>query len=657
MKKGKTIWKRGKLGMAAGILLFAALLWGVLPAAAAEKTAGPYDLSREKYDYVKDSGYYFFYWKNPDEAADYKNISVWMKKDGGSSLDLTEEKAVICDKNGVRLSERWLSNGEVYKLQVKYQGGVSEILRFRSQNGVLVFLENYVEDDITRPEKNEILSLEPGLSGERIYAAACPAGGSTADFVKKLSSFTYKGSTEEKFRDTEEDPAVSLSVLWNVSGLNANTPGVYLVTGGLKAPEGYVFGENLKLPTFTAFLSVQSIRSPRMQTYYKTGNLCQFPMVLDGFTQEERREFRVYLKEDSQEWKEIGEPLAELKEEGLVLDLSLLAEGCHYAVTAEYPGGETGIYSFDYAEKKLSNGQYSWESRVEPETFQPNLSPAPEEGAEQYLGGMYAGGSAAGTTSQEDNKRYYSWEDYEKEKQKYAREKEAKKDTVYTGTEIADLLKAQGETVEFEKDGISVYLKKDFLEGLQLGAEDQLEVSIVPEDGAGFRLTVEAKGEEVTEIGETEVKMSVNPEELPGAVLHVVDEEGTILGDARWEEEQEENPQAEGQEKIVSFVITRPGTYRLDYEMETVSEEVYPEEDPQAWEEPSESIEETGMTSIVEEPETEELPEEEEEKSVFDKRLLLVIPVAVLTVGILFFLIFRRKAKKRRRDSEGYRKV
>lgn len=581
-------------------------------------------------------------------------MEAWLSKDNGEWYCLTEAGTASCYEDGLYMSKQCLSNASVHRLLVRYPAGQTKILRFLYWDGALQILsyENGTINDGPAVSQNiEILSLEPDMDAERVYAHAAAPGTDLREFHKSLAEISFRGSTEESFCDTPQCPAVRLSVKWDISGVYTNTPGVYLVQGTLKAPDGYSFGEDIVLPTVTAYLSIQKPEEPRMNTYYSVDEVSIFfPMVMDKIRTENKEDVHVFLRENEKEWKDITEKGAKISESGMSLNTSLLKNGSSYELCLEYADADTGIYSFDFQQGKLENGKYTWAGRDGVNrTIQAPDSLIQETAGENTAVYGYTGGTS-NSDSSDSSYQYYTWEDYEKEKRKYTQEKETPKGSTYTGSKIAALLEEQGDTAVFEENGVSVYLTRSFLEGLALGADETLEVSLESQEEGSFQLTVKARGAEISDIGETRVTMPLtfNGEEVFGN-FQVVGEDGSVQGEAT----------ADVELGIIEFTISRTGEYRLEA-VQTFLEE-FPAEEwsdvPDIGEEIAEEEILDGEFSNVgfseedfQETDFEQGKEEVKDENpktfpAFDKRFLLLIPAVLLAIGMVC-LVCRRKKRK-----------
>ena len=139
--------------------------------------------------------------------------------------------------------------------------------------------------------------------------------------------------------------------------MNREKQGVYKVTGSFVIPEGYEVSDSLTLPEAYAYLSVQKKGEPQINTYsMPMVDLLEFPMLLDGFSAEERRNIQVYLSENAGNYRKIDDDLVEVTSDGIqIYYREILKKGQNYQICAVYEKGSTGIYSFSYNDAFIVN--------------------------------------------------------------------------------------------------------------------------------------------------------------------------------------------------------------------------------------------------------------------------------------------------------------
>ena len=173
-----------------------------------------------------------------------------------------------------------------------------------------------------------------------IPAVAVEINKSSEVICDKLSEITYTVYTDS---DTLHIP-----VLWDVSAVNMEIPGVYTVKGTLKLPRGYDLGE-INSPQVQTTVSVQYPGRPEINTYYRltAAGLYIFPWL----EREDADSMEAYLKKDNGQWMNLTEEgFALCSEDGLYVSNQSMVVGNTYSLMAVYGNGQrqTGTLRFRY---------------------------------------------------------------------------------------------------------------------------------------------------------------------------------------------------------------------------------------------------------------------------------------------------------------------
>ena len=187
-----------------------------------------------------------------------------------------------------------------------------------------------------------------------IPAVAVEINKSSEVICDKLSEITYTVYTDS---DTLHIP-----VLWDVSAVNMEIPGVYTVKGTLKLPRGYDLGE-INSPQVQTTVSVQYPGRPEINTYYRltAAGLYIFPWL----EREDADSMEAYLKKDSGQWMNLTEEgFALCSEDGLYVSNQSMVVGNTYSLMVVYGDGQrqTGTLRFRYQKDgslKVYSYQYS----------------------------------------------------------------------------------------------------------------------------------------------------------------------------------------------------------------------------------------------------------------------------------------------------------
>ena len=180
-------------------------------------------------------------------------------------------------------------------------------------------------------------------------AFALPRG-SSLDVLEKMFSFS---PYMLKCYTDDGDSYVS-TVEWDFSAVDPDTPGVYLVSGTLPAPEGTFFTDGLALPEISIPVSIQEAGRPELNCLFLSrGSLC-FPWVTPPGGLEQ---VHVYLSENEGPWICMDND-SYITEEFLSLFTYSLTPRSSYRLQAFYDGGQTGILSFIYSDHIILEGYH-----------------------------------------------------------------------------------------------------------------------------------------------------------------------------------------------------------------------------------------------------------------------------------------------------------
>ena len=187
-----------------------------------------------------------------------------------------------------------------------------------------------------------------------IPAVAVEINKSSEVICDKLSEITYTVYTDS---DTLHIP-----VLWDVSAVNMELPGVYTVKGTLKLPRGYDLGE-INSPQVQSTVSIQYPGRPEINTYYRltAAGLYIFPWL----EREDADSMEAYLKKDNGQWMNLTEEgFALCSEDGLYVSNQSMVVGNTYSLMVVYGDGQrqTGTLRFRYQKDgslKVYSYQYS----------------------------------------------------------------------------------------------------------------------------------------------------------------------------------------------------------------------------------------------------------------------------------------------------------
>ncbi len=265
----------------------------------------------------------------------YYRINAYVQRPDGSTETIT-------------LRVNWDCFGyDVFRVDVTTPGSYTEIGRIQLPDDQTVFGEG-VPSQLTIP----VTVYVPDTPIEITYIQEL-----SEDFLfyssYALEQYHDLSEVTDLLRDTwvcedanghEYECLVSL----DTSQVDTDTLGLYEITGTFLPPLHCIFSENLEVPTFTLWLSVQAYGQPRLDCMEPSVWFLYFPWIARDMDLDS---MKVWLSENDGEWRELCQyDEVYLMEGELSLDTYFLTEGSSYRLQVDYEGGQTGIASFDYDE-------------------------------------------------------------------------------------------------------------------------------------------------------------------------------------------------------------------------------------------------------------------------------------------------------------------
>ena len=593
------------------------------------------------------AGIYIFPWLKQEN---FDSMEAYLKKESGQWINLTEEGFALCEEEGLYVSNQSMVVGNTYSLLVTYDNGRKQTntLRFQYQKDGSLKIYGYQHSLLGNTQKpgKIICSYD---TGDEKYLSRCAAyavktGGSLKQIEKELKeNVRLRVSTAETFENTAENPELILESSWDLSRVNMEKQGVYKVTGSFVIPEGYEVADSLALPEAYAYLSVQKKGEPQINTYsMPTVDLLEFPMLLDGFSTEERRNIQVYLSENEGNYRKIDDDLVEVTSDGIqIYYREILKKGQNYQICAVYEKGSTGIYSFSYNDAFIVNEYWherNFSDREEkdlPDIVQkaPASSEVVQEEKKENLNTGSAGyhyDNSYGTDNNTDGQNSSSNKSAEiSDTENSVTELSTDTITAVSGKRILLMIQQNG-SARFEKQGISVTFFPDTVNGWKINAEDEIQIGIEKTSETAFSLRIFVRGEEVTEVPGTVV-------EFQTSVFGGIQSPETVKA----EDVQGNQYAVNYQEKqnVLRMEINQTGDYFLTDEK---SESIGNQTDEESVEAVSDG-EDTGFTE--EESVSEEKTEQKAEASA--KQFLMIIltlsAVCLLVAAIIFAIRKKRR--------------
>ena len=570
------------------------------------------------------AGIYIFPWLKQEN---FDSMEAYLKKESGQWINLTEEGFALCEEEGLYVSNQSMVVGNTYSLLVTYDNGRKQTntLRFQYQKDGSLKIYGYQHSLLGNTQKpgKIICSYD---TGDEKYLSRCAAyavktGGSLKQIEKELKeNVRLRVSTAETFENTAENPELILESSWDLSQVNREKQGVYKVTGSFVIPEGYEVADSLALPEAYAYLSVQKKGEPQINTYsMPMVDLLEFPMLLDGFSAEERRNIQVYLSENAGNYRKIDDDLVEVTSAGIqIYYREILKKGQNYQICAVYEKGSTGIYSFSDNDAFIVN-EYWQEEKKE------NLNTG---SAGYHYGDSYGTDNNTDGQNSSSNKASDAKSAEISDTENSVTELSTDTITAVSGKRMLLMIQQNG-SARFEKQGISVTFSPDTVNGWKINAEDEIQIRIEKTSETAFSLRIFVRGEEVTEVPGTVVEFQTSV--FGGIQLPETVKAEDVQGNQYAVNYQEK-------QNVLRMEINQTGDYFLT---DGKSESIGNQTDEESVEAVSDG-EDTGFTE--EESVSEEKTEQKAEASA--KQFLMIIltlPAVCILVAAIIFAIRKKR--------------
>lgn len=471
------------------------------------------------YSHMISAGLFVFPWL---PVSDDAGIEIYIKKENSSWTSVLESGFGLCLEDCFYLSGNALSTGNRYSLGLRYRGRTMILRFYYSPEGeldIMSYNPGTIEsgtDEDDRSDSHVIRSLEPTDSRmlKRLSAYAVPVNGSLAEKATDLeSAVRILGSTSEQYENTISDPAIELTVSWDLSEVNTAVPGVYKVSGTLTPPENYVLADNMDIPEIYAYISIQNPSAPQINTYYMPSReIFFFPSCLNDAIAENAR---IYCSVDKGAFHELDEEQGWIASDGMYLLRNWLVNNSYYQFYITWKNKSTGIYSFHYTDDFITNDQwlernyadrsdknfpdFSQDEEIthEPISSVKNESAAPEEGESARK---------TATTSTVTETVTDKW-------------------TVISGQKLKALLGISNGNISFEKKGISVLIPDSTVTNWNVDSDETLQVMIQSEEDS-FSVHIYHGDKEISEIPGASIQLPLSADE---DTLTVEDSSGNVL--------------------------------------------------------------------------------------------------------------------------------
>ncbi|MPM14172.1 hypothetical protein SDC9_60532 [bioreactor metagenome] len=157
--------------------------------------------------------------------------------------------------------------------------------------------------------------------------------------------------------DAEGNPYDLISGAWSLDTVDTVTAGVYYAFTSPDLGTEYTLADGVSLPRQLCAVSIQLPGEPDINCCVAGRGFLHFPWVLSAAQEEQLVEFAVWLRQDGGEWTSLNDGFLFISD-GLQLSQRVLTYGSTYELKVTYPGGQTGVLTFQY-DGELSILDYS----------------------------------------------------------------------------------------------------------------------------------------------------------------------------------------------------------------------------------------------------------------------------------------------------------
>ncbi|WP_312939206.1 LPXTG cell wall anchor domain-containing protein [Oscillibacter sp.] len=187
----------------------------------------------------------------------------------------------------------------------------------------------------------------------RTDAVAFPVG-TTQEQLSQWFSQVTMGFTAY---DADGNPYDLNSGSWSLDAINTVTAGVYYAFTSPDLGTEYTLADGVPLPQQLCAVSIQVPGEPDINCCVAGRGFLHFPWVLSATQEEQLEDFAVWLRQDGGEWTSLSDGFLFVSD-GLQLSQQVLTYGSTYELKVTYPGGQTGVLTFQY-DGELSILDYS----------------------------------------------------------------------------------------------------------------------------------------------------------------------------------------------------------------------------------------------------------------------------------------------------------
>lgn len=170
------------------------------------------------------------------------------------------------------------------------------------------------------------------------------AVGTTQEEISKWFADTVAGFTGY---DADGNSYDLISGAWSLDAVNTSTTGVYYASTVPDLGTEYTAAQDVSLPRQLCAVSIQTPGEPDINCCVAARGFLRFPWKLSAKQQEQLNEFAIWLRQDGGEWTSLSDGFLFVSD-GLQLSQRIFTYGSTYELKVTYPGGQTGVLSFQY---------------------------------------------------------------------------------------------------------------------------------------------------------------------------------------------------------------------------------------------------------------------------------------------------------------------
>ena len=179
------------------------------------------------------------------------------------------------------------------------------------------------------PDRTDAVAFAVGTSQEELFNWF-------ADSVAGFTGYDANGNLYDFTSDA-----------WSLYAVDPATTGVYYAFTSPSLGTEYILADGVSLPKQRCAISIQRIGEPDINCYVAGRGFLHFPWVLSATQEEQLDAFNLWLRQDGGEWNNLSDGFLFVSD-GLRLSQKVFTYGSTYELKVTYPGGQTGVLTFEY---------------------------------------------------------------------------------------------------------------------------------------------------------------------------------------------------------------------------------------------------------------------------------------------------------------------